>query len=83
LREGDAVWVVDDGRLQSRPVRLGLRTLQSVEVLQGLAAGEQVALGDAAQPGQRVRPQAAVSPPASAATSSAHLGDTLGEAMRR
>ena len=48
-----------------------------------LAAGEQVALGDAAQPGQRVRPQAAVSPPASAATSSAHLGDTLGEAMRR
>ena len=83
LREGDAVWVVDDGRLQSRPVRLGLRTLQSVEVLQGLAAGEQVALGDAAQPGQRVRPQAAVSLPASAATSSAHLGDTLGEAMRR
>jgi HlyD family secretion protein len=77
LREGDAVWVVDDGRLQFRPVRLGLRTLQ------GLAAGEQVALGDAAQPGQRVRPQAAVSPPASAATSSAHLGDTLGEAMRR
>jgi HlyD family secretion protein len=83
LREGDAVWVVDDGRLQSRPVRLGLRTLQSVEVLQGLAAGEQVALGDAAQPGQRVRPQAAVSLPASAATSSAHLGNTLGEAMRR
>jgi ABC-type cobalamin/Fe3+-siderophores transport system ATPase subunit len=37
LREGDAVWVVDDGRLQSRPVRLGLRTLQSVEVLQRVA----------------------------------------------
>ncbi len=83
VREGDAVWVVDDGRLQSRPVRLGLRTLQAVEVLQGLAAGEQVALGDGAQPGQRVRPQAAVSPPASAPTSSANLGDTIGEAMRR
>jgi HlyD family secretion protein len=58
LREGDTVWVVDHARLQSRPVRLGLRTLQAVEVLQGLAAGETVALGDAAQPGQRVRPQA-------------------------
>jgi len=58
LREGDAVWVVDEARLQLRPVRLGLRTLQSVEVLQGLSAGEQVALGDAAQPGQRVRLQA-------------------------
>jgi HlyD family secretion protein len=52
------IWVVVDARLQSRVVRLGLRTLQSVEVLQGLSAGEQVALGDAAQPGQRVRLQA-------------------------
>ena len=58
LREGDAVWVVDDARLQSRPVRLGMRTLQSVEVLQSLSAGEQVALGYAAQPGKRVRLQA-------------------------
>lgn len=84
LREGDAVWVVDDARLQSRPVRLGLRTLQSVEVLQGLVAGEQVALGDAAQPGQRVRARLVTSlPTASAPTSAANLGDTIGQAMRR
>lgn len=84
LREGDAVWVVDDARLQSRPVRLGLRTLQSVEVLQGLVAGEQVALGDAAQLGQRVRARLVTSlPTASAPTSAANLGDTIGQAMRR
>lgn len=84
LREGDAVWVVDDARLQSRPVRLGLRTLQSVEVLQALVAGEQVALGDAAQLGQRVRARLVTSlPTASAPTSAANLGDTIGQAMRR
>jgi HlyD family secretion protein len=84
LREGEAVWVVDDARLHVRPVRLGLRTLEAVEVLQGLAAGEQVALGDTAQPGQRVRPRVVTSlPTASAATSSGNLGDTIGQAMRR
>lgn len=57
LREGDVVWIVQDGRLQPRPVRLGLRTLQAAEVVQGLKAGDQVALGTAAGPGQRVRPQ--------------------------
>ncbi len=55
LREGDAAWVVQDDRLQVRPLRLGLRTLQAVEVVQGLVPGERVAVGDAALPGQRVR----------------------------
>lgn len=57
LREGDAVWVVQDGRLQPRPVRLGLRTLQAAEVVQGLSAGDAVVLSTTAKPGQRVRPQ--------------------------
>ena len=52
--QGDgAVWVLVDGRVQARPVRLGLRTLDAAEVLEGLAEGEQVLVGAAARPGQR------------------------------
>lgn len=79
LREGDAAWVVQDSRLQTRPLRLGLRTLQVVEVLQGLAAGEQVALGDAARPGQRVRTRPAPAQPAGKAPPAA--GSDLGSAI--
>ena len=43
------------GRVQQRAVRLGLRTLEAVEVLDGLAAGDTVLLGSAAKPGSRVR----------------------------
>ncbi|MFN4004256.1 MAG: efflux RND transporter periplasmic adaptor subunit [Hylemonella sp.] len=50
------VWVVADGVAQERTVRLGLRTLQAAEVLEGLRAGEQVLAGAAWQAGQRVRP---------------------------
>lgn len=52
---GDAVWLAQDGRVQARPVQLGLRTLDQVEVTQGLAAGDQVLVGPAPAPGQRVR----------------------------
>jgi HlyD family secretion protein len=49
------VWVLQDGRAQPRLVRLGLRTLDAAEVLQGLAAGDTVLLGSGAAPGQKVR----------------------------
>jgi HlyD family secretion protein len=50
-----AVWIARDGRVDARRVRLGLRTLEAAEVLEGLAVGDLVLLGPAPQPGQRVR----------------------------
>lgn len=56
LRDGSEAWVLAaDGRVQARPLRLGLRTLEAAEVLEGLAEGEQVLVGAGAPPGQRVR----------------------------
>ena len=49
------VRVVRDGRVQERRLRLGLRTLEAAEVLEGLAAGDVVLLGPAPGPGRRVR----------------------------
>lgn len=57
--KGISVWRVRDGRVEARPVRLGLRTLESVEVLEGLSAGDQILTGAAPLPGQRVRPEIA------------------------
>lgn len=51
------VWAVADGRVQVRTVRLGLRTLDAAEVLDGVAAGERVLVGAGVAPGQRVRAQ--------------------------
>ncbi|MFN7154040.1 MAG: efflux RND transporter periplasmic adaptor subunit [Acidovorax sp.] len=55
--EGDqaTVLVLQEGRAQTRPVRLGLRTLDAVEVLDGLAEGDTVLRGGAVQAGDRVR----------------------------
>jgi len=50
-----AVWLAREGRVEARKVRLGLRTLDAVEILEGLAAGEVVLIGPAPQPGRRVR----------------------------
>lgn len=55
LRDGASVWVVEGGRMQSRAVTLGLRTLEAVEVTSGLKPGEPVVLQGEAQPGQRVK----------------------------
>ena len=57
LLRGDAasVWVLQDSRAQLRSLRLGLRTLNAVEVLDGLAEGDTVLQGKALQDGQRVR----------------------------
>lgn len=63
------VLVVQGGRAQLRSVRLGLHTLGAVEVLDGLAEGEQVlerstGADGTLQPGQRVRVQRVGSVPA-------------------
>jgi HlyD family secretion protein len=52
---GPSVWLARDGRVETRKVRLGLRTLDAAEILDGLSAGELVLIGPAPQPGQRVR----------------------------
>ena len=50
-----SVLAVADGRTQERKVRLGLRTLDAVEVLEGLSAGDRVLLKGTFAPGERVR----------------------------
>jgi HlyD family secretion protein len=50
-----SVLLVQDGTVEERRVRLGLRTLGAVEVLQGLAEGDEVLVKPAAQPGAPVR----------------------------
>ena len=47
--------VVQDGRIEERDVRLGLRTLGAAEVRTGLAEGEEVVLRPALPDGTRVR----------------------------
>ncbi len=49
------VLIVQQGRAQVRPVRLGLRTLDAAEVLEGLAEGDIVMLGGDAKPNEPVR----------------------------
>jgi HlyD family secretion protein len=49
------VLLLQDGRAQARSVRLGLRTLDAVEVLDGLKEGDTVLRGGALQAGERVR----------------------------
>ena len=55
--EGDRaqVLVAPEGRVELRSVRLGLRTLDQVEIVDGLVDGESVLANPALEPGQRVR----------------------------
>ena len=49
------VWLAREGRVEARAVRLGLRTLEAVEVSEGLAPGDTVLVGPAPLPGARVK----------------------------
>ncbi len=49
------VLVARDGRVEERTLRLGLRTLEAAEVLEGLSAGDVVLLAPAPPPGSRVQ----------------------------
>jgi HlyD family secretion protein len=42
----DRVWVVQDGMVKPRTVKVGLRNLEQVEILEGLAEGETVVVAD-------------------------------------
>ena len=80
------VLVSSGGRAQARAVRLGLRTLEAVEVLEGLREGETVLLNRDVQAGDRVRTRLVTAgPAASAATGEAAggAGAALTNAMGR
>jgi HlyD family secretion protein len=79
------VRLVRGGRVAEQTVQLGLRTLESVEVLTGLSAGDQVLLGPTPEPGRRVRTQAGpvASNVKSSMTSKDSAGSAMGSAMGR
>lgn len=81
---GTSVWIVRDGRVEAREVRLGLRTLDAAEILDGLSAGELVLLGTAPQPGQRVRADTRAALPARAGNGTKdNVGTAITGAMGR
>ena len=49
------VFIAQEKRAEVRTVRLGLRTLEAAEMLEGLAEGDTVLLGMEAKPGKKVR----------------------------
>ena len=53
----ESVLIAEDGRAVERSVRTGMRTLDAVEVLSGVAEGEEVLLGAQLKAGERVRPK--------------------------
>jgi HlyD family secretion protein len=92
---GATAWVDEDGRVRARTLRLGVRTLDAAEVLDGLRAGDKVLLGDAPDPGSRVRAEvgpgigsvsaaaAGTAPVASARGRADDAGSALGNAVGR
>jgi HlyD family secretion protein len=70
-----SVLVVQNGRVQERSVRLGLRTLDAVEILEGLAAGDVVLLQRTLQVGRRVRVQLVSWQPGAAAAPGSRAED--------
>ena len=79
------VLVVQDGRAEPRRVRLGLRTLGAVEVLEGLADGDTVLRRGSAAAGGRVRPKVVDWQPAAAplAAKAEEAGGAMANAMGR
>jgi HlyD family secretion protein len=79
------VHVLRDGRIEQRTVRLGLRTLGSAEVTDGLAAGDVVLIGSSLAPGSRVRADLRAGPVrrADGKASQDNVGGALGSAIGR
>ena len=84
--ESATVLVLDAGRAQQRNVRLGLRSLSAVEVLEGLSEGDEVLLGGTVKAGDRIQVQAVVREQADVAPKNAGSqdpGSALTNAMGR
>ena len=79
------VLVKSQGRAEARPVRLGLRNLAVVEMLEGLAEGDEVLVGGDVKEGQRVRtrPMSASAARSGAAAEGLDAGSALTNAMGR
>ncbi len=77
------VWIERDGRVEQRAVRLGLRTLEAAEVLEGLAAGDMVLVGDAPPPGKRVHADVTAVAAAAAKPAREDAGSAMTNAMGR
>jgi HlyD family secretion protein len=77
------VLVARDGRVEQRRLRLGLATLESVEVVEGLSAGDVVLLGPAPAPGRRVHVDTSAPAQRAAQASREDVGSALGNAMGR
>ena len=77
------VWIERNGRVVERPVRLGLRTLDAAEVLQGLVAGDPVLVGEAPPPGHRVRADVTLAAAPGAKRSGQDAGSAMTNAIGR
>jgi HlyD family secretion protein len=73
---GSVVLIEREGRAVARDVRLGLRTLNAVEILEGLAEGDLVLLGATVKPGDRVHADTT-----KAANNPMRKGEDAGSAM--
>ncbi|MEO8020522.1 efflux RND transporter periplasmic adaptor subunit [Polaromonas sp.] len=80
------VLVADAGRAQERQLRLGLRTLDAAEVLEGLAEGDAVLLGGSVPAGARVRAHAVAwqpGQPVARAAATSEAGSAMTNALGR
>lgn len=85
---GEAMLVAEGRRAVERPVRTGLRTLDAVEILDGVKEGESVLLAATLKPGARVRArlvdwEPSRSPQARAASGGGATSSGITEAMGR
>ena len=79
------VLVIQDGRARDRSVKLGLRTLDAAEILDGLSEGDLVVMSSAAKSGSRVSPKPVDWKPGNAtkSTSQQDAGSAMTNAMGR
>jgi HlyD family secretion protein len=52
--KGTTVWIEMGGRVEERKVRIGIRSLDAAEVLDGLTVGDKVLIGVSPKPGSKI-----------------------------